>query len=287
MQPMKISIFFLVCGMFVLTATGLAWQMMRNHMTVMRLSIADSSKYLVTDLGESCAGTHRDLRDPLTLLRSVAVPSARISYEVVPASDFVHADMAISGKGAVAPQTLQLALLCHLRAAGLAARLVSAVTTPLTSQHMDVVETRLAGHWILLDPVLDAVVQDGRGNLLGSADIRQALYNGGFRAIGYHSFAPNAAVQEESGNDQLHKFHYDVVVTRLFGLSTWQRVPPMRFLDGAHGVIERSLLDGHNEDIFLQQWIYALVVLFLPLTGILLMLTGILFAVRGWRQQND
>jgi hypothetical protein len=275
----------LAAGLALLLAAAFAWHGLRNHMMVTRLSIVESATDVVTDTQGACAGVPPGLHNAFALLKGGAVLSTRISYAAVPARDFTEANAVIAGGDAVAPQTLQLSLLCRLQAAGFDARFVSAITTPLTSQHLDFIEAKLDGHWVLLDPVLDAVVQDRKGRLLGDADIRRALYDGKFRDIGYRSFAPRAAGMEASGNSQLHKFHYGVIATRLFGLGVLERVPPLRFLTGARGVIDRGLLDGHNEDISLQQWLYAFVVLILPLMGCILMAAGILAAARGWGKQ--
>jgi hypothetical protein len=281
MMPKHGAALMLLAGLALVLATALAWHVMRDHMTVSHLSIVDSAVDVVTDTRDVCNGTPSSPSDAIGLLKTTAVSANRISYAAAPARDFTQANIAIVGTSTLAPQTVQMALLCRLRAAGLSARFVSAITTPLTSQHLDFVEAKLNGHWVLLDPLLDAVVRDSRGRLLGAADIRRALYDGTFRGIGYHSFAGDAAVLEESGNSQLHKFHYGVIATRLFGLSLVERVPPLRFLAGARGVIDRNLLDGHNEDISMQQWIYAVVVLFLPLTGCMLIAAGILATAFG------
>jgi hypothetical protein len=270
----------LVLGAVLLVATALFWHGLRDHMTVMRLVVMNNTDDVVTPDGGACTGTPSQSADTLKLLQSVIVPNARLDYGSVPLRTYDEASRAVAGGGKVAPLTLQLALFCKLRAAGIAARFVSAITTPLTSQHLDMIEAKTGGHWILLDPVTGGVVENTKGVLLGAGDVRRALYDGGFRDIRFHSFAADAADREASGNGQLHKFHYNVIAVHLFGLATLQRLPPWRFIDGATGVIDHRLLDGHNEDIALQQLIYAGVVLAMPLAGLLLLAIGALFA---WR----
>ena len=77
------------------------------------------------------------------------------------------------------------------------------------------------------------------------------------------------------------------MLERWFGLKPAQKLPLLRYFTGAAAVLDRKLLDNHDEDITLQQWLYMLITLLLPLAGLVMTAGGVLaIASRKFRTQS-